>query len=90
MHAWHNGLNYDVLPVTTCRWILPFIDTGVVIIAILLSKIIDTSRNPGLFDYVNYGLAFFLLAVALLSAASLPMKFKGAAYAHYLGQKAQT
>lgn len=90
-HAWNRDRWFGVRTILTWRWVQPINMTMIVVIAILLSRIINRAEhNSGLFDYVKHGLAFFLLAMALHLYAVLPMTFKGAAYANYLGQKAKT
>ncbi len=89
--AWNRDRLFGVRTILTWRWFQPINMTMIVVIAILLSRIINRAEhNSGLFDYVNHGLAFFLLAMALHLYAVLPMTFKGAAYANYLGQKSKT
>jgi hypothetical protein len=57
---------------------------------LFLGAINKAENTSWLFDSIKYGAGFFLLAVVLNRYATLPMTFKGAAYAHYRGQIAKT
>jgi hypothetical protein len=90
--AWpHHKLQFDQRVVLTWRWITAFIFIGYLVMALLFLGAINKAENTSwLFDCVKYGAGFFLLATVLNLYATLPMTFKGAAYAHYLGQIAKT
>ncbi len=78
------------------RWIWPFFCTVLLAMTILFLLGINRGENIHLLsggasvNYIKYGAGFYLLAVTLTGYAVLPMAFKGAAYAHYLVQKAKT
>jgi len=91
-YAWpHDRLHCSEQVLLTWRWITAFLCMGYLVMALLFLGAINKAENTSwLFDSIKYGAGFFLLAVVLNRYATLPMTFKGAAYAHYRGQIAKT